>query len=127
MRKFGLYLFGFISGIIICNCFFAIKNQQTIYDNPYNLYGLRMLPEEGGCIISKNIRIFQVITDGIALATTPNNVYEDTILLLDDTGKLFYDNEIIKMPTKKCAKQVGVYSYKTMQGIQKTIPAVIIK
>ena len=127
MRKFGLYLFGFISGIIICTCFFTIKNQQIMYENPYNLYGLRMLLEEGDCITSKNIRIFQVITDGIALATTSNNVYEDTILLLDDTGKLFYDNEIIKMPTKKCAKQVGVYSYETMQGIQKTVPAVIIK
>lgn len=127
MRKFGLYLFGFISGIIICTCFFTIKNQQIMYENPYNLYGLRMLSEEGDCITSKNIRIFQVITDGIALATTSNNVYEDTILLLDDTGKLFYDNEIIKMPTKKCAKQVGVYSYETMQGIQKTVPAVIIK
>ena len=78
-------------------------------------------------VAAADIRIFQVITDGIALATAQNNVYEDTILLLDDTGKLFYDNEIIKMPTKKCAKQVGVYSYKTMQGIQKTIPAVIIK
>ena len=53
MRKFVLYLFGFISGIIICACFFVIENQQIIYDNPYNLYGLRMLPEEGDVLSAR--------------------------------------------------------------------------
>ena len=42
-------------------------------------------------------------------------------------NKLYYDNERINIPKGKCAKQVGVYNYKTKSGDYKTVPVVIIK
>ena len=37
------------------------------------------------------------------------------------------DDKKIIVPKGKCAKQFGVYQYTTKQGVQKTVPAVIIE
>ena len=126
MKKLGIFLLGVISGASLILFIAVIGNDINEYDNPYNIRGLSMLSEKGPCITSGNIEIFQALTKGIALAS-PNGKYDNIVLLLDDNGKLFYDGEKIKMPTKKCAKQIGVYTYETKAELQKTVPAVIIE
>ena len=64
--------------------------------------------------------------EGIALAH-PVNDFETLVLLIDESGRLFYDGETVKNPSKKCAKQIGVYQYETNAGPIKTVPAVIIE
>lgn len=95
-------------------------------NNPYHLRGLRMLNAEGECITGSNLKVFQVISDGIALAYPVNKIGE-VILLIDNNSKLFYDDEIVKNPAKHCAKQIGVYTYPTKNETVKTVPAVVIK
>lgn len=126
MKKFGIFILGSITGVVFTLLIATIGNDMNEYNNPYNIRGLSMLPEKGSCITSNNIDIFQTLTQGIALAR-PNGKYDNIILLLDNNGKFFYDGEKIKMPTKKCAKQIGVYTYETKAEIQKTVPAVIIE
>ncbi len=127
MKKIGIFFLGVIVGVFF-SFFMAvvIVNNFNKFDNPYNISGLSMLPEKGKCIITSNIKIFQTLTKGIALAY-PNGNNDDLVLLVDDNGKLFYDGENIKMPAKKCAKQIGVYTYETKAEIQKTVPATIIE
>ena len=84
-----------------------------------------MLEKKGSCITSNNLEIFQNLDSGIALANPVNN-YNTFILLIDESGRLFYDGEIVKNPTKKCAKQIGTYQYETRAELIKTVPAVII-
>lgn len=126
MKKFGIFLLGIITGVILILFLAAVENDINQYNNPYNIRGLSMLPKKGSCITSSNIEIFQTLTKGIALAY-PNGKYNNIFLLLDSSGALFYDGEKIKMPAKKCAKQVGVYTYETQANLQKTVPAVIIE
>ena len=117
-----LFILGFILGISFSP--FTATNGDD-YDNPYGIKGLTMLEKKGGCITSNNLEIFQNLTSGIALSYPVNN--NTLVLLIDENGRLFYDGEIVKNPTKKCAKQIGVYQYQTKAEIMKTVPAVIIE
>lgn len=126
MKKIGIFLLGVITGIFLMFFVAIILNSTDETDNPYNISGLSMLPEKGSCIANGNIEIFQTLSKGVALAR-PNGNYNKIMLLLDNSGKLFYDGEKIKTPTKKCAKQIGVYTYETKAKLQKTVPAVIIE
>lgn len=126
MKKFGIFLFGVITGILLMFFVAVILNSIDDADNPYNISGLSMLPEKGGCIAAGSIEIFQTLSKGVALAH-PNANYNKIVLLLNDNEKLFYDGEKIKIPAKKCAKQIGTYTYETKAEFQKTVPAVIIE
>lgn len=84
-----------------------------------------MLNQEGGCISSNSLIIFQNLTNGIALANVVDS--DMLVLLLDNEGRLFYDSEKIKIPNQKCARQIGVYTYETKAEYQRTVPAVSIK
>lgn len=126
MKKFGIFLLGVVAGVFIILFVGVMVNSIEETDNPYNISGLSMLSEKGSCIISGNIEVFQTLSKGVALAR-PTGDYNKFVLLLDNNEKLFYDGEKIKMPAKKCAKQIGVYSYETKAELQKTVPAVVIE
>jgi len=130
MKSFGFYVLGIITGVILTPFTIGIidgyNSAVENYDNPYGIRGLKMLEQKKNCITSNNLEIFQTLTEGIALAR-PVGDYNVLVLLIDDTGRLFYDGEKIKNPTNHCAKQVGTYTYKTKAELQKTVPAVIIE
>lgn len=93
------------------------------------LQGLSYLPEGSGeCVTTKNLKVSDVIAPNAAIAefgyiNTFGDVMGGTkVLLLNDTGKEYYDNELIKIPKNKCAKRFGTYQY-----FGETIPAVEIK
>lgn len=130
MKKFCIYLLGVITGLVlipfISGFIVGYNNATENYDNPYRIRGLKMLEQKGDCITSNNLEIFQTLTKGIALAHVAGN-YDILVLLIDDSGRLFYDGEKIKNPAKYCAKQIGTYTYETKAKFQKTIPVVIIE
>ena len=130
MKSFGFYVLGIITSIILAPFIIGLingyNNAVENYDNPYGIRGLKMLEQKKDCITSNNLEIFQTLTKGIALARPVGN-YNVLVLLIDETGRLFYDGEKIKNPTNHCAKQVGTYTYETKAEIQKTVPAVIIE
>lgn len=127
MKNFAFYFLGFLTGafLIIWNDFSNQFLDNDEYDNPYDLEGLTMLNQEGECISSGSLIIFQNLTNSIALAKVVDS--DMLILLLDNEGRLFYDGEKIKIPNQKCARQIGVYTYETKAEYQRTVPAVSIK
>ena len=48
------------------------------------------------------------------------------VLFVGNESSSFYDNQNIKVPSGKVAKQVGTYSYMTRQEMEKTVPVVEI-
>lgn len=86
---------------------------------------LTMFEKEGKCITTKQLKVFQSLENSALV-----DFYDDdyvVALLINNENKLYYDNEKINIPKGKCAKQVGIYKYRTKSDNYKTVPVVIIK
>jgi len=134
MKKFWIFIIGFVAGIIAT---FLVVFVIFVANKPTDgLLGLTIFPEKGECIVQDGeIEVFQVIAPNAALARTIKlgkyemREYSDEIvvLLIDYNGKTFYDDQKVKIPADKCAKQIGTYQYQTKNDFQKTVPAVVIE
>ena len=49
------------------------------------------------------------------------------VLLINYDGKSYYDEQKIKIPAGKCARQRGTYQYTTRNDMFKTVPVVVIE
>jgi hypothetical protein len=45
---------------------------------------------------------------------------------MNNEGKYYYDDQMVKVPEGKVLRQVGVYQYPTRQDIVKTVPVIMI-
>ncbi|MDR1679026.1 MAG: hypothetical protein LBR81_04535 [Prevotellaceae bacterium] len=108
--------------------FVAVLINTTNQSNN-GFYGLTIFPEKGECITtSGEIEVFQVLEPHIALARTGDIFDGIVVLILNYDGKSYYDDQKIKVPTNKCARQIGTYQYTTRQdGFEKTVPAIVIE
>ena len=128
MKKFLIFIGGFVAGIlatIFAGYLIAIANKPI--DN--GLLGLKVFPEKGECITTKEeIEIFQVLEPNMALARTGDLLDGMVVLLVNYDSKTYYDEQKIKIPTNKCARQIGTYQYTTKKdNFEKTVPAVVIE
>lgn len=138
----------FIVALMISLVFFSTQQAFAQSKNPSNLEifnkvqenisstlpGFTLLKNPAEPLKAKRIKIFQVLTKDCAAALAFANP-KDTdyysldgflILLLDFTGEQFYDDQIIRVPSKNKLFQVGRYQYTTVENNIKTVPAVII-
>lgn len=140
MKKVLIYIAGIITGIILTILISLFLAQSA--DN-----GITMFEKPGDCISANQLKVFQVIDSGVALAHAAvieefdgNGSYRESIsamadelsfmngtivLIINDEGKYYYDEEIIEIPSGKQARQVGVYKYSTSTGY-KTVPIIKI-
>ena len=129
MKKFLIFIGGFVAGILAT---ILVAFLITVANKPYDdgLLGLTIFPEKGECITAKKeIEIFQVLEPNVALART-GGILEDgiVILLINYDGQSYYDEQKIKIPKNKCARQIGTYQYTTRKdNFGKTVPAVVIE
>jgi hypothetical protein len=128
MKKFWIFIIGFIAGIIAT---FLVVFVIFVANKPNDgLLGLTIFPEKGDCItVKKEIEIFQVLEPNVALART-GGILEDgiVVLLINYDGQSYYDEQKIKIPANKCARQIGTYQYTTRKdNFGKTVPAVVIE
>jgi len=128
MKKFLIFIGGFVAGVVA-----TILVAFLIYaaNQPNDgLLGLTIFPEKGECItVKKEIEIFQVLEPNVALART-GGILEDgiVVLLINYDGQSYYDEQKIKIPANKCARQIGTYQYTTRKdNFGKTVPAVVIE
>ena len=114
MKKVIVFL---LLGLLLCT------TQCVVYEDEV----LIMFEKEGECVTTKQLRVYQSL--GKKALTDLKDDYDDYIiaLLINNENKLYYDNEKINIPEGKCAKQVGIYNYKTKFGDYNTVPVVIIK
>lgn len=120
MKGFLCFIAGFIVGV---GCILllgigasAANDGRTFFDEP------------GDCIVSSgSLEVFQASTGVGALVRIKDASYDDiTMLLHADEGVVFYDDQVIKIPKGKCARQIGVYKYKNRMDMELTVPIVQI-
>lgn len=120
MKKWIVFVLGFVSGIVFLFLVLLIvaKSSSNI--------GMTYFEKPGKCISTRNFEVFQVIGDSYALAREQNgNIFGGVLVLVtNNNGELYYDDQIIEVPKGKCMRQIGVYKYQTKSENWKTVPIV---
>lgn len=123
MKKIWVYIVGVITGIVLTILFATVSYVSSTSSNS----GLNMFEEPGECLISRSsLKIFQVLEPTAALAMIKDDFSSGVYLLVNNEGKSYYDDQVIKLPTGKCFKQIGTYQYPTKDDRLKTVPVVQI-
>ncbi len=128
MKNIFIFVGGVVTGailMIVVSIFIAGRNST------YN--GITLFEKEGECISENSFQVFQVLDSGEALANEVEQRYSTiiptglTVLFLNEDNQSYYDDQIIKMPSNKCAKQIGIFKYSAKSGMEKTVPIVSIR
>ena len=126
MKKWIVFVLGFVSGIVFLFLVLLIIGKSSSNDN-----GMTYFEKPGKCISTKEFEVIQVIGDGYALAreivdrTSLINIPSGLLVLVtNDNGELYYDDQVIEVPKGKCMRQIGVYEYQTKSENWKTVPIV---
>jgi hypothetical protein len=130
MKKILSFGSGFVAGIIttILVVFLIQTGNQPVANRPNDgLDGLRLFSKKGEIITRSEIEVFQVLKPNMALARTGKYSDEIVVLLINYDGKSYYDDQKIKIPADKCARQIGIYQYTSKRNMDKTVPAVVIE
>ncbi len=91
--------------------------------------GITWLEEKGECITKSSIEVFQVLEPGMALANTKSEYgyMGKVVLIVNNDGKAYYDEQIISAPKNGCIRQFGTYEYQTRKDkFWKTVPVVMV-
>lgn len=127
MKKFLIFLAGFVSGIVFLLIVSVIIANGN--DEPTDISGLTMFEQPAEVIDSPSFEVFQVVSGGNALA----NAYDEgldmhfgmVVLFLANENAHYYDDQLIEVTNNKCVRQVGTFQYDTKEGY-KTVPAVMM-
>ena len=128
MKFFSGLIVGVLGTLLVLYLLYS-PNNQTSDSSSGGLYGLTIFPEKGECVpTGGGLEVLQVVKPNMALSYTDQG-YDSRILvlLINYDGKSYYDDQKIKIPTGKCARQIGTYQYKTNMRIDKTVTAVVIE
>lgn len=95
--------------------------------------GKTLFDKPGDCVSRKNFEVQKVLESGDAIAleireTLSGHIFTSDleVLILAQDGTNFYNNQVVKAPKGKCARQVGNYKY-TEYGSTKVIPIIAFK
>ena len=128
MKKGLVFFLGMITGCIltVATLFYISKTYSAGGDS-----GLTLFEQPAGTINSYSFQVLQVYPNGNALAFTEDPDRRDSytspaVLLLADENIHYYDEQIVKVPKGKSARQVGTYQYETKGGMHRTVPVVRI-
>lgn len=107
------------------------KSNKTIAAK--NNSGKTLFDKPGDCVSRKNFEVQKVLESGDAIAleireTISGHVFTSDleVLILAQEGSNFYNNQIVKAPQGKCARQIGNYKYQSY-GTTKVIPIIAFK
>lgn len=107
------------------------KSNKTIAAK--NNSGKTLFDKPGDCVSRKNFEVQEVLESGDAIAleireTISGHVFTSDleVLILAQEGSNFYNNQIVKAPQGKCARQIGNYKYQSY-GTTKVIPIIAFK
>mgnify|MGYP000608089854 FL=1 len=108
-----------------------LKSNKTIAAK--NNSGKTLFDKPGDCVSRKNFEVQKVLESGDAIAleireTISGHVFTSDleVLILAQEGSNFYNNQIVKAPKGKCARQIGNYKYQSY-GTTKVIPIIAFK
>lgn len=133
MKKIWIYLLGVLTGIVVTFIVLVIigvaKNAKNDPSTKKS-NGMSFFEKTGDIVEPSSVKVFQALGDGAALAhckgQKENDLYGDPIVLVyNDEGTPYYDDQIINSPAGKCFRQVGIYKYSSRMG-DKTVPIVML-
>jgi hypothetical protein len=134
MKKIWVYLLGVLTGIVVTIVVMVIivfvmnaKNDPSIRMTN----GMSFFEEPGDMVEPSSVKVFQALSAGTALAECKgngNSIYMmgPTVLLYNEEGAPYYDEQVVKASNGKCFRQVGIYRYPTESGMDKTVPIVML-
>lgn len=133
MKKWVVYLLGILTGIVLTFAVAFIVNLNASHkgsiDEPENNDGITYFKEPGEIIDVKSVEVFQVLAEDAALVNCENErgfYHGPVCLIVNNEGKYYYDDQIIKISKGEVFKQVGIYQYPTRNGDVKTVPIIKI-
>lgn len=125
-KKILIFSAGVVAGVVLMILIALVASKGNVSDD-----GITIFETEGNCVSSNSFEIFQVLDSGDALAREFEHGMSVatgvTVLFLNDGNKSYYDDQVIKVPSGKCAKQIGVFKYSTRAGLERTVPIVEIR
>lgn len=127
MKKIWVYLLGVLSGVVlmfIIGFIINLTNTSNVnfFDKPGEIITIQRLTGETEAV--QRFEVFQALESGTALASGGGLFQEIVVLLWNDEGIPYYDNQIVTAPKGKCFRQVGIYKYETTNKMIKTVPIV---
>lgn len=132
MKKFLTFLLGVVVGALLTFAVLFYIGNRAGGGNDNGVPGLTLFENPGESISTKPFKVFQVDAYGNALATENSNAefgwYNGMVVLfLAEEGVSYYDEQIIKVPSGQCVRQLGTYRYTTTANSVKTVPAVALR
>ena len=130
MKKWVVFLLGMIAGGVLT---FVMMLVLAIGANTNaNNNGITLFDQPGECLNAKAFEVMQVVGNNHALAHEVewDELLEDymqtglLVLVTNDNGEYYYDDQIIEVPQGMCMRQVGIYRYQTRMDMEKTVPIV---
>ena len=132
MKKWVVFLLGLISGVVLTLVTMVILAMGA--NTNANNNGVTLFDQPGECLNAKAFEVMQVVDNNHALAHEVewNDVLERymqtgsglLVLVTNDNGEYYYDDQIIEIPQGMCMRQVGIYRYQTRMDMEKTVPIV---
>lgn len=120
MKKWIVFVLGFVSGIVFLFLVLLIIGKTYATND-----GMTYFEKPGKCISTKDFEVMQVVGEGYALAREKKGYVGGILVLVtNENGELYYDDQVIKVPEGKCMRQIGVYEYQTRMETIKTVPIV---
>lgn len=111
--------------VFICSC----ETTQTSFTNQSSIKGSSKSIRNPKCEDITSYKVFQVL-DNFVLANACKDNDDQycmgyTVYFNKEKGKIYFDDQIIKVKENECAIYVGTYQYQTKLGY-KTVPIVKI-
>lgn len=131
MKKWLIFGGGVLTGVVLTFLFFYILSASRSGGDD----GTTWFEKPGDEIEIKAFKVFQVLGEDAALVNGQSHedldigieVYTGAVYLLtNEDGKYYYDDEVVKVPEGKVARQVGIYRYQTESKFEKTVPIIQI-
>ena len=129
MKKIWVYLLGVLSGVVLMFIIGFIINMTKssnirVFDKPGDIITIQKLTGEAEAV--QSFEVFQVLDNGTALATGGSLFQDINVLLWNNKGTPYYDNQIVTAPQGKCFRQVGIFKYESTDKMIRTVPIVTI-
>lgn len=125
MKKWLIFGGGVLTGVIFTFVIlFVLAKGKSNED-------FKLFEKPGEVVDVTSFKVFQVLDDDVALVNSASNeeyyIYMGAVfLLINDEGKYYTDDEIIKVPDGKVVRKVGVYHYQTKAELDKTVSVIEI-
>ena len=129
MKKWLIFGGGVLTGVILTFLFaFIFFGSRSDGDD-----GTTWFEKPGDVIEVDAFEVFQVLGEDAALVQGKSHEFSSrevfrgaVYLLTNEDGKYYYDDEVVRVPEGKVARQVGIYRYQTESKFEKTVPIIQI-